>query len=176
MSPPVTPSAIPAGTPLPEALDAVLDAATAVDDPVARTAALVALTDALNGPQGLAHRTRVALTQTLRERVAAGSTQSSLATELGLTRQRLSQLVTRDDPRRRRLEPAAQRVLVAALRARHAAGATLVELAEECGVTRQTVARWLAHGDDEGRRSSRFADDWDAPIIITPEHQVPTDA
>ncbi|WP_182112776.1 hypothetical protein [Actinotalea sp. JY-7876] len=178
---PVMPASIASGTPLPEALDAVLEAATALTDPVERTAALVALTDALHGPAGLAHRTRVALTQTLRERVAAGATQGSLATELGLTRQRLSQLVTRDEPRRHRLEPGAHRVLVATLRARHAGGATLVELAEECDVTRQTIARWLAQGDDEVAtrdRGSRFADELtdeglDGVIVVRPESQAP---
>lgn len=169
------PTAIPAGTTLDAALTTILDAAAALPDVVARTAALAALTDAINGPEGIAQKTRAALTSTLTERVAAGTTQSALARELGLTRQRVTQILEANG-RAPRPRPTRDRAaLMARARAGRRKGQTIAALAAEAGVNPRTIARWLADGSALPAHRPRFADDYDDAIVVRPQDQQSAD-
>lgn len=170
----------------PPALAALLDAARTTPDLRDRTTALTALITALEDATSAARET---LASTVAQRARAGEPQADLARELGLTRQRVQQLVAGHrrptTPQERaaavarvRTREATRAARIAEARRRHADGEPATAIAAALSVTRQTVARWVAEGGDPtaARRTapSRFADDWDDAIITRPEHQVPS--
>lgn len=141
MSAPITTPQIPAGTSVADALATILNAVAGAPNRRDRTSGLTTLLDEI---ASLEAQTRHTLAATIRERARDGESQRALAAELGLSHQRVNQLVAGDRIPKRRPTPAEHEALVADLRARRAAGASLAELAHRTGHRRQTISEWLA--------------------------------